>query len=111
MRRKRRVLSVGMEGKGKGAVEDAEHTPKGVFDMFGIKGWGEKGVEHDNHALGVFDVFDVMGKRPNTTNMPWGRVCCIRREGWVRRGDVEAVGCGVGVGASRRKGRGRASNG
>jgi len=70
---KRRVLSVGMEGKGKGAVE----------------GWGEEGVKHVNHALGVFD---VMGKRSNTTNTPWGRVCCVWREGWVGRGDVEAEG-------------------
>jgi len=36
-RRKRRVLSVGVEGKGKGAVEDAEDALKGVFDMFGVK--------------------------------------------------------------------------
>ena len=66
--------------------------PQGRVRHVRCKGWGEEGVEHDNHALGVFDVFDVMGKRPNTTNTPWGRVCCVRREGWVRRGDVEAKG-------------------
>jgi len=65
------------------------------------EGWGEEGVEHDNHALCVFD---VMGKRPNTTNTPQRRVCCVRREGWVRWGDVEAKGWGVGVGASRVEG-------